>query len=100
MADVIDDDAARSGQQRAAIYYGMFKTLEKIAQSGAAVLVGLLIQVFGGTEDRSLGLQLVLPIAGVCAIAGCVAVVLGYHLRERSTTTPALDAESQAAVRI
>ena len=54
MADVIDDDAARSGQQRAAIYYGMFKTLEKMAQGGAAVLVGLLIQIFGGTQTALL----------------------------------------------
>jgi GPH family glycoside/pentoside/hexuronide:cation symporter len=90
MADVIDDDAAHSGQQRAAIYYGMFKTLEKMAQGGAAILVGLLIQVFGGTQDRFLGLQLVLPVAGVCAIAGCVAVTLGYHLRERSAPEVAL----------
>jgi GPH family glycoside/pentoside/hexuronide:cation symporter len=90
MADVIDDDAARSGQQRAAIYYGMFKTLEKMAQGGAAVLVGMLIQIFGGTQDRSLGLQLVLPVAGVCAIAGCVVVLLGYHLRERTTHEAAL----------
>jgi Na+/melibiose symporter-like transporter len=91
MADVIDDDAARSGQQRAAIYYGMFKTLEKMAQGGAAVLVGLLIQIFGGTQDRSLGLQLVLPVAGVCAIAGCVVVILGYHLRERTPLEAALE---------
>jgi GPH family glycoside/pentoside/hexuronide:cation symporter len=90
MADVIDDDAARSGQQRAAIYYGMFKTLEKMAQGGAAVLVGLLIQIFGGTEDHSLGLQLVLPVAGACAFAGCVVVIVGYHLRERATHEVAL----------
>jgi GPH family glycoside/pentoside/hexuronide:cation symporter len=83
MADVIDDDASRSGQQRAAIYYGMFKTLEKMAQGGAAVLVGVLIQIFGGTQDRPFGLQLVLPVAGVLAIAGCVAVTMGYQLRER-----------------
>jgi GPH family glycoside/pentoside/hexuronide:cation symporter len=91
MADVIDDDAARSGQQRAAIYYGMFKTLEKIAQGGAAVLVGVLIQLFGGTSAQPLGLQLVLPVAGVCAIAGCVAVMAGYRLRERSAPALALE---------
>ncbi len=82
MADIIDDDAARSGQQRAAIYYGMFKTLEKFAQGGAAILFGVLIQVFGASVDRPLGLQLALPVAGVCALAGCAAVALGYHLRE------------------
>ncbi len=92
MADVIDDDAARSGQQRAAVYYGMFKTLEKIAQGGAAILFGVLLQVFGGDADRSLGLQLILPVAGVCALVGCVAVFTGYHLQERPT--PPLPSET------
>jgi len=87
MADVIDDDAARHGQQRAAVYYGMFKTLEKFAQGGAAILFGMLVQIFGGDAARPLGLQLALPVAGVCALAGCVAVVAGYHLRERSPAT-------------
>ncbi len=94
MADVIDDDAARSGQQRAAVYYGMFKTLEKIAQGGAAILFGVLVQVFGSTPDRSLGLQLALPVAGICALAGCVAVFAGYHLQER--TAPSLGLEPSA----
>ena len=31
-----------------------------------------------------------LPVAGVCAIAGCVAVMVGYHLRERTTNEAAL----------
>jgi GPH family glycoside/pentoside/hexuronide:cation symporter len=91
MADVIDDDAARHGQQRAAVYYGMFKTLEKFAQGGAAILFGMLVQIFGGDVARPLGLQLALPVAGVCALAGCVAVVAGYHLRERAPVTLAAE---------
>lgn len=83
MADVIDDDATRSGRQRAAVYYGMFKTLEKFAQGGAAILFGVLVQVFGGEAGRSLGLQLILPVAGICALAGGAVVLIGYHLRER-----------------
>ncbi len=94
MADVIDDDTARSGQQRAAVYYGMFKTLEKFAQGGAAVLFGVLVQLFGGTAERPVGLQLALPVAGMCAIAGCVAVVVGYHLRERNAPTLAMEVAS------
>ena len=81
MADVIDDDTARSGRRRAAVYYGMFKTLEKLAQGMAVVIFGVLLQVFGYTADRSLGIQLALPIAGVFALAGFAAVVLWYHLR-------------------
>ena len=81
MADVIDDDTARSGHHRAAAYYGMFKTLEKLAQGGAALLFGLLLQTFGYTAERSLGIQLALPIAGLCALAGFATVMLWYHLR-------------------
>lgn len=97
MADVIDDDAARSGQQRAAVYYGMFKTLEKFAQGGAAILFGVLLQVFGGEAGRSLGLQLILPVAGVCALAGCLTVFVGYHLRERTPSPLAPGASAPAS---
>jgi glycoside/pentoside/hexuronide:cation symporter, GPH family len=81
MADVIDDDAARSGHRRAAAYYGMFKTLEKLAQGAAAVLFGVLLQTFGYTPERSLGIQLALPVAGLCALAGFAVIVSRYHLR-------------------
>jgi Na+/melibiose symporter-like transporter len=82
VADVIDDDARRTGQGRAAIFYGMFKTLEKIAQAASAVVFGVVLQVFGSTVDRPFGIQLIMPIAGVSVLAGFVAVWLGYHLRE------------------
>ena len=88
MADVIDDDARRAGQQRAAVYYGMFKTLEKFAQGGAAILFGALIAVFGASDEGWLGLQLALPVAGACALAGCAAIVFGYHLRDSGARGP------------
>jgi glycoside/pentoside/hexuronide:cation symporter, GPH family len=82
VADIIDEDARRTGQGRAAIFYGMFKTLEKLAQSGAAVVFGVVLSVFGSTAEDPLGIQLIMPIAGVAVLAGFVAVWLGYHLRE------------------
>jgi GPH family glycoside/pentoside/hexuronide:cation symporter len=81
MADVIDDDTARTGHRRAAAYYGMFKTLEKLAQGAAFLLFGVLLQVFGYSPERPLGIQLALPVAGICALAGFAAIALGYHLR-------------------
>jgi GPH family glycoside/pentoside/hexuronide:cation symporter len=81
MADVIDDDTARTGHRRAGAYYGMFKTLEKLAQGAAALLFGVLLQVFGYSEDRYLGIQLALPVAGACALAGFAVIMVGYHLR-------------------
>ena len=82
VADIIDEDARRTGQGRAAIFYGMFKTLEKLAQSGAAVVFGVVLSVFGSTAQDPLGIQLIMPIAGVAVLAGFVAVWVGYHLRE------------------
>jgi Na+/melibiose symporter-like transporter len=82
VADIIDDDSRRTGQGRAAIFYGMFKTLEKLAQSGAAVLFGAILAVFGSTAAEPLGIQLIMPIAGVAILGGFAIVWLGYHMRE------------------
>ena len=82
MADVVADDARRVGHQRAAVYYGMFKTLEKLAQGASAVLFTVLLQVFGYTAERSLGIQLALPVAGACALAGFAVIATAYRLRE------------------
>jgi GPH family glycoside/pentoside/hexuronide:cation symporter len=82
LADIIDDDARRTGQGRAAIFYGMFKTLEKLAQSGAAVLFGAVLAIFGSTAEQPLGIQLIMPIAGVAILAGFAIVWFGYHMRE------------------
>jgi len=90
VADIIDDDSRRTGQGRAAIFYGMFKTLEKLAQSGAAVLFGVVLAVFGSTREQPLGIQLIMPIAGVAILIGFAIVYLGYHLREAPRTGPIL----------
>jgi GPH family glycoside/pentoside/hexuronide:cation symporter len=82
VADVIDDDSRRTGQGRAAIFYGMFKTLEKLAQSGAAILFGGVLAVFGSTAAQPLGIQLIMPIAGVAILAGFAVVWFAYHMRE------------------
>jgi GPH family glycoside/pentoside/hexuronide:cation symporter len=82
VADIIDEDARRTGQGRAAIFYGMFKTLEKLAQSMSAVVFGAVLAVFGSTAAQPLGIQLIMPIAGVAVLAGFAVVWLGYHLRE------------------
>ena len=60
----------------------MFKTLEKLAQSGAAVLFGAVLAIFGSTAERPLGIQLIMPIAGVAILAGFATVWFGYHMRE------------------
>lgn len=82
VADVIDDDSRRTGQGRAAVFYGVFKTLEKIAQSAAVVVLGFLLQAFGNTPEQPLGIRLAMPTAGVCVLLGFVTVFFWYRLRE------------------
>lgn len=82
VADIIDDDSRRTGQGRAAIFYGMFKTLEKLAQSGAAILFGAVLAIFGSTAADPLGIQLIMPIAGAAILVGFGVVWFGYHMRE------------------
>jgi glycoside/pentoside/hexuronide:cation symporter, GPH family len=82
IADIIDEDTRRTGHGRAAIFYGMFKTLEKLAQAGAAAVLPLMLVVFGDTAERPLGLQLAVPVAGIAILGGFALVWLGYHQRE------------------
>jgi glycoside/pentoside/hexuronide:cation symporter, GPH family len=96
VADVIDDDARRTGQGRAAVFYGMFKTLEKIAQAASAVVFGVVLQVFGSTVERPFGIQLIMPIAGAFVLAGFAAVFVGYRLRE-AARAPVIGAKAEAA---
>lgn len=90
VADVIDDDSRRTGQGRAAVFYGMFKTLEKIAQAAAVMVSGFLLQL-GQSAENPLGLQLSMPAAGISVLLACAVVVVAYHLREarRDAATPA-----------
>ncbi|MGH2716927.1 MAG: MFS transporter [Thermoleophilaceae bacterium] len=82
MADVVDDDARRSGTPRAAVYYGMLKTLEKLAFAAAAALGAILLQVFGYSSEQSLGIRLTMPVAGGCVLLGFAAFFIWYHLRD------------------
>ena len=82
VADIIDEDTERTGQGRAAIFYGMFKTLEKLAQAGAAGLLTIILVVFGDSAERPLGLQLAVPIAGISILGGFALVWFAYHQRE------------------
>ena len=97
VADVIDDDSRRTGQGRAAVFYGMFKTLEKVAQAGAVVVSGVLLQL-GQSAENPLGIRLAMPAAGVAVLAGFTVVVLAYRLREarREPVTPAIAAAGAA----
>jgi glycoside/pentoside/hexuronide:cation symporter, GPH family len=90
VADIIDADAREHGEGRSAVFYGMYKTLEKIAQSAALLLAGISFALFGDTTQNPLGIQLLMPIAAMAIFLGFVAVWVGYHVREMPGGPPAV----------
>ncbi len=82
LADIIDFDAHHTGERREAIYYGMQATLQKTGLGLAAGLFVLVIAVFGKTVDDPLGIRLVGPLAGACALVGYAVFARGYRLTD------------------
>jgi glycoside/pentoside/hexuronide:cation symporter, GPH family len=68
-ADIVDDDAGRTGQRREATFYGAQNFVEKTATSVAPLLLGLLL-LLGRSSDDPLGIRLVGPVAGLAVLAG------------------------------
>jgi glycoside/pentoside/hexuronide:cation symporter, GPH family len=97
VADIIDEDRRQHGEGRAAVFYGMYKTLEKFAQAGALILSGIVFWLFGDTAARSLGIQLLMPLAAAVIFLGFVAVWMGYRIREAPGSGPALAEVTVAA---
>jgi GPH family glycoside/pentoside/hexuronide:cation symporter len=71
-ADIVDDDALRTGLRREATFFGAQNFVEKTATSLAPLLLTLLL-LLGRTEDDTLGLRLVGPVAGLAVFAGWLA---------------------------
>ncbi|MEX1254413.1 MAG: MFS transporter [Dehalococcoidia bacterium] len=80
LADIIDFDEQRTGERREAIYYGVQATLQKAGLGLAAGLFALILAVFGKSAEEPLGIRLIGPVAGVCALGGYVAFARGYRL--------------------
>ena len=74
-ADIVDDDAVRTGVRREATFYGAQNFVEKLASSLAPLLLGWLL-LLGNTAADPLGIRLVGPVAGL-------AVFLGYLIFRR-----------------
>jgi GPH family glycoside/pentoside/hexuronide:cation symporter len=68
-ADIVDDDALRTGMRREATFYGTQNVVEKVATSLAPLLLaGVLL--LGDTADDPLGIRLAGPIAGLIVLLG------------------------------
>jgi glycoside/pentoside/hexuronide:cation symporter, GPH family len=79
-ADIIDEDAGRTGLHREATYYGAQNFVEKTATSFGPLLLALLL-VLGRSEDDTLGLRLVGPAAAALVFAAWL-VFRRYELED------------------
>lgn len=77
-ADIVDDDALRTGMRREAMYFGTQNFVEKTTTALAPLLLGGLLAL-GRTAEDPLGIRLVGPVAALLVLAGWV-VFRGYTL--------------------
>jgi GPH family glycoside/pentoside/hexuronide:cation symporter len=82
LADIIDYDEQRTGERREAVYFGVQATLQKVGLGLAAAIFALTLAVFGKSADDPLGIRLIGPVAGMCALAGYAVFVRGYRLTD------------------
>jgi GPH family glycoside/pentoside/hexuronide:cation symporter len=68
-ADIVDDDALRTGMRREAMYFGAQNFVEKIVTAlSAPILIAVL--ALGDSPDNALGIRLVGPVAGLILLSG------------------------------
>ena len=83
IADIVDQDAARTGLRRAGAYFGVEETIAKGGSALAAALFAFLLGTFGFSAASPLGLRLVGPVAGAIVLLGLAVFSLGYRLERR-----------------
>lgn len=67
IADIVDDDALRTGMRREGIYFGAQNFVEKTTSAFTPLLLALLLSL-GKTADDPLGIRLVGPVAGAIVL--------------------------------
>lgn len=87
MADIIDDDAQRTGERREAFFYGAQNTVQKWAGSFNTLILAAVF-LFGETANNSLGIRLVGPVAALATLLGFF-FFRHYRLSDRVAGEPA-----------
>ncbi len=66
IGQLIDLDAARTGNHRAAMYYGVQGLLTKWVYAASLALLSFLFARYGNSREAALGVQLIGPTAALC----------------------------------
>jgi glycoside/pentoside/hexuronide:cation symporter, GPH family len=85
-ADIVDDDAGRTGLRREGMYYGAQNVVEKTTTATAPLALALLL-LLGRSEENALGLRLVGPVAALCVLAAWL-VFRRYDLEDDPASPP------------
>lgn len=73
LGQLIDLDEARTGANRAAMYYGVQGLFSKWVYAAAAAILSFLLSAYGRSAEEPLGVLLIGPVAGTfCVIAACL----------------------------
>lgn len=79
LADITDYDAADTGHNREAMYFGMQGLLQKVATSGSKAVQGFLFAYFGYSMTNYLGISLLGPVAGGLVFIGFLIFLFYPH---------------------
>ncbi|GIW09485.1 MAG: sodium:solute symporter [Dehalococcoidia bacterium] len=82
IADIIDDEARRTGLRREGIYYAADVTVRKFGFALSTALFGAVLATFGFSPDNPLGIRLIGPLAGIGVLIGVVVFSRGYRLAD------------------
>jgi glycoside/pentoside/hexuronide:cation symporter, GPH family len=88
LADVVDEDALRTGMRREGIYFAAAGTLNKMGFAVSTVIFGALLSAFGFSAAQPLGVRLVGPVAGLGMLAGVILFARAYRLPDRVPASP------------
>ncbi len=74
ISEIIDEDVRVTGKHREALFFGVQGLINKFMVSIAAFSVGVLLDLFGNSVDKPLGVIIVGPLAVVMAAIGFVMI--------------------------
>lgn len=70
ISEIIDEDIRVNNLHREALFFGVQGLINKFMVSIAALVVGLLLDIFGNTAENPWGIIAVAPVAAVVSLAG------------------------------
>ena len=96
LGQLIDLDTAKTGANRAAMYYGVQGLLTKWVYAVAAAILSYLLSAYGRSAEEPLGVLLIGPVAGTfCVIAAFLYTL--YPEQQVRAEARSLDASPQSA---